>query len=82
MNIWAVCLSAKAVSKKESISHHRKPLDISKMNRLFSAKQSGKKIKGCVYCDKEDHKSIQCKAVTDTNKRRKILSEKTVRNLF
>ena len=33
-------------------------------------------IKGCVYYDKEDHKSIQCKAVTDTNPRQKILREK------
>ena len=29
----------------------------------------------CVYWNKEDHKSIQCKAVTDTNKWRKILIE-------
>ena len=31
---------------------------------------------GCVYCNKKDHKSIQCKTVTDTNKLRKIFSEK------
>ena len=28
----------------------------------------GNKNKGFFICNKEDHKSIQCKAVTDTNK--------------
>ena len=41
------------------ISHERKPLDNNKKGRLFSTKQSGNKIKGFIYCNKEDHKSIQ-----------------------
>ena len=63
-------------TERNTISHERKPLDNSKKDRLFSTNQLGNKIKGWVYCNKEDHKSIQCKAVTDTNKQRKILSEK------
>ena len=67
-------------TERNPISHERKPLDNSKKDRLFSTKQYGNKIR-CVYCNKEDHKSIQYKAVTDTNKRRKILSEKKLCSL-
>ena len=62
-------------TERNPISYERKRLDNSKKGRLFSTKQYGNKINGCVHCNK-DHKSIQCKAVTDTNKRREILREK------
>ena len=58
-------------------SHERKPLDNSKKDRLSAL--SNMEIKGCVYYNKEDHKSIQCKPVTDTNPRPKILREKKLR---
>ena len=63
-------------TERNRISHERRPLDNSKNDRLFSTKQSENKIKLCVSCNKGDHKSIQCKAVTDTNKQRKILRKK------
>ena len=73
---WQFAEALRQWAERNPISHERKPLDNSKKDRLFSTKQYGNKIKGCVYCNKEDRKSIQCKAVTDTNMRRKILSEK------
>ena len=63
-------------AERNPISYERKWLDNSKKDILFNTKQYGNKINGCLHCKKEDHKSIQCKAVTDTNKRREILSEK------
>ena len=73
---WQFAEALRQWAERNPISHERKPLDNSKKDRLFSTKQYGNKIKGCVYCNKEDRKSIQCKAVTDTNMPRKILSEK------
>ena len=63
-------------TERNPISHERKPLDNSKRDRLFSARQYGNEIQGCVYYNKEDQKSIQCKGVTYTNKRQKFLREK------
>ena len=63
-------------TERNPISQERKTLDNNKKDRLFSNKQHENKIKGCLYWNKEDHKSIQFKTFTDTNKRQKILSEK------
>ena len=32
--------------------------------------------RGCVYCEKQDHKSVDCKSVTTVDDRRKVLSNK------
>ena len=34
------------------------------------------RTRGCVYCEKQDHKSVDCKSVTTVDDRRKVLSNK------
>ena len=63
-------------TERNPINNESKTLDKFKRDRVLNTKQFGNKTKGCIYCNKEDHKPLQCKSVTDTNERRKIPSEK------
>ena len=45
-------------------------------DRLYQTSQDIWKPKPCVYCNKEDHKSTDCKTVTKVEDRKRILSEK------
>lgn len=51
--------------------------DWNSRRRSYQTQQeSGRRMHGCVYCDKEDHLSFNCPKVVATGDRRKILSQK------
>ena len=47
---------------------------------MYSSKANKKSFhkRACIYCDSDEHKSIDCKPVTTLNDRRSILKEKRV----
>ena len=49
-------------------------------NKVYSSKANNKSFhrRACIYCDSDEHKSIDCKTVTTLNDRRSILKEKCV----
>ena len=49
-------------------------------NKVYSSKANNKSFhrRACIYCDSDEHKSIDCKTVTTLNDRRSILKEKRV----
>ena len=46
-------------------------------DRSFQALQKDKRVRGCVYCEKSDHKSVDCKTVALVDERKRVLSNKT-----
>ena len=63
-------------TERNTISFEKKPPEHQKHERVYQARQSGSKLKNCVYCNKADHISTNCNSATSINKRRKILSDK------
>ena len=49
-------------------------------NKVYSSKANNKSFhkRACIYCDSDEHKSVDCKTVTTLNDRRSILKEKRV----
>ena len=49
-------------------------------NKVYSSKANNKSFhkRACIYCDSDEHKSIDCKTVTTLNYRLSILKEKRV----
>ena len=49
-------------------------------NKVYSSKANNKSFhkRACIYCDNDEHKSVDCKTVTMLNDRRSILKEKRV----
>ena len=49
-------------------------------NKVYSSKANNKSFhkRACIYCDSDEHKSVDCKTVTTLNDRRSILKEKHV----
>ena len=45
-------------------------------DRSFQAQQKDKRVRGCVYCEKPDHKSVDCKTVASVAERKRVLSNK------
>ena len=45
-------------------------------NRSFQAQQKEERVRGCVYCEKPDHKSVNCKTVASVDERKRVLSNK------
>ena len=39
-------------------------------DRSFQAQQKEEQVRGCVYCEKPDHKSVVCKTVTSVDERK------------
>ena len=44
--------------------------------RSFQALQKDERVRGCVYCEKPDHKSVDCKAVASVDERKRVLGRK------
>ena len=55
--------------KKDSRSQQRR-------ERVFQASQQDWKARGCVYCDSSEHKSVECREITNLVDRKRILSSK------
>ena len=57
-----------------------KPPDRKKLpfprDRSFQAQQKDERVRGCVYCEKADHKSVDCKTVASVDERKRVLSNK------
>ena len=45
-------------------------------DRSFQAQQKEERVRGCVYCEKPDHKSVNCKTVASVDERKRVLSNK------
>ena len=45
-------------------------------DRSFQAQQKDKRVRGCVYCEKPDHKSVDCKTVASVDEHKRVLSNK------
>ena len=45
-------------------------------DRSFQAQQKDERVRGCVYCEKPDHKSVDCKTVASVDERKRVLSNK------
>ena len=45
-------------------------------DRSFQALQKDKRARGCVYCEKPDHRSVDCKTVASVDERKRVLSRK------
>ena len=44
--------------------------------KLFHSRGEEGKLRGCVYCEDNGHKALQCEKVTDTGERKRILARK------
>ena len=49
-------------------------------NKVYSRKSNNKSFhnRACIYCDSDEHKSVDCKTVTMLNNKQSILKEKRV----
>ena len=45
-------------------------------DRSSQAQQKEERVRGCVYCEKPDHKSVNCKTVASVDERKRVLSNK------
>ena len=45
-------------------------------DRSFQAQQKDKRVRVCVYCEKPDHKSVDCKTVASVDEHKRVLSNK------
>ena len=45
-------------------------------DRSFQAQQKDERVRACVYCEKPDHKSVDCKTVVSVDERKRVLSNK------
>ena len=45
-------------------------------DRSFQAQQKDERVRGCVYCEKPDHKSVDCKTDASIDERKRVLSNK------
>ena len=45
-------------------------------DRSFQALQKDERARGCVYCEKPDHRSVDCKTVASVDERKRVLSRK------
>ena len=45
-------------------------------DRSFQAQQKDKRVRGCVYCEKPVHKSVDCKTVASVDEHKRVLSNK------
>ena len=45
-------------------------------DRSFRAQQKDERNRGCVYCEKQDHKSVDCRTVASVDERKRVLSNK------
>ena len=58
---------------------HERPRDKEKpyqRDRSYQTQQKEEKMRGCVYCDKPDHRSTDCKTVSTLEERKRSLSNK------
>ena len=60
----------------EKLPDRKRPFSLRERSLQAQQNQRDERVRGCVYCEKPDHKSGDCKTVTSVDEHKRVLSNK------